>query len=226
MLESPSRERVDRVEWPDEPGVLAAPFPAGQGRIAPEARIRVAPTQRLLVFEEGALVDILAPGTHRPGPAAMPGLARLRGWDDLPPAPFEADLCFVSIEERIGMRWVTPQPLLVDDKDRGRVPVAVAGNYAFRVASLPRFAETFLSGRRDLSIEAIAPVLDAALMAGVERTLGVPGLALAALTVDPGALAGRLQAAADAMFEAMGLCCTELGVDTVALPAEEAAPAD
>ena len=214
-------ELVDIVEWLDDSkDTLAYRFERYQNEIKYGAKLVVREGQMAAFINEGKLADVYKPGTYELTTQNMPILATLRGWKYGFNSPFKAEAYFISTRKFTDLKWGTPGPAMMRDKDFGMVRVTAFGIYTVRakdagiiirdlVGTDARFTtddiQANLRGKIGLRIKELMP------------ELGIPAIEMEAKVFEMGAkLRDRL--APD--FEALGLELCEVQVQDIGLPEE------
>ncbi len=214
-------ELVDIIEWLDDThDTLTYRFERYQNEIKYGARLVVREGQMAAFVNEGRLADVYKPGTYELTTQNMPVLATLRGWKYGFNSPFKAEVYFVSTRKFTDLKWGTPGPAMMRDKDFGMVRVTAFGIYALRAkdpgiiirdlaGTDGRFTtedvQENLRGKIGLRIKELMP------------ELGIPVIEMSAKVYEMGnLLRDRLQPD----FEAMGLELVEVQVQNVGLPEE------
>src|SRR4051794_5589384 len=129
-------EFIDIIEWtePSQNDVLAYRFPRYQNEIKMGAKLVVREGQNAVFVNEGQLADVYKPGTYTLTTQNMPVLATLRGWKYGFNSPFKAEVYFISSRKFTDLKWGTPGPAMMRDKDFGMVRVTSFGLYTLRVS--------------------------------------------------------------------------------------------
>ncbi|HZZ92004.1 MAG TPA: SPFH domain-containing protein [Usitatibacter sp.] len=214
-------EFVDIVEWLDDShDTLAYRFERYQNEIKYGARLVVREGQMAAFVNEGKLADVYKPGTYELTTQNMPILATLRGWKYGFNSPFKAEVYFISTRKFTDLKWGTPGPAMMRDKDFGMVRVTSFGLYSLRakdagiiirdlVGTEGRFTtediEENLRGKIGLRIKELLP------------ELGIPVIEMAGKVYEMGT---QLRDRLVADFEALGLELTEVQVQNIGLPEE------
>ena len=113
-------ELLDIVEWLDDTNdTLAYRFERYQNEIKYGAKLVVREGQMAAFINEGKLADVFKPGTYTLTTQNLPILATLRGWKYGFESPFKAEVYFVSTRRFTDLKWGTPGPATMRDKDFG-----------------------------------------------------------------------------------------------------------
>ena len=141
-----SKQFIDVIQWTD-PGtnVLAYRFPMQDQEIQNGAQLVVREAQQAVFFNEGKFGDKFGPGTYTLNTQTLPILTYLKNWDKAFESPFKSDVYFLSMREFTDMKWGTPQPITIRDKEFGALRIRAFGNYSFKIGDVEAFW-TKLSG--------------------------------------------------------------------------------
>ena len=60
-------------------------------------------------------------------------------WDKGFKSPFKSDVYFFTLREQTGLKWGTPQPITVRDKEFGAIRMRAFGTYSFRIEDVAPF---------------------------------------------------------------------------------------
>lgn len=214
-------ELVDIVEWLDDTtDTLAYRFERYQNEIKYGAQLVVREGQLAVFVSEGRLADVFKPGTYTLTTQNLPILATLKGWKYGFDSPFKAEVYFISTRKFTDLKWGTPGPAMMRDRDFGMVRATAFGLYSVRaqdgailvkdlVGTEGRFSiaqlEDNLRGKIGLRIKELMP------------GLGIPAIEMEAKVVEMGAML-REKLAPD--FAGMGLELVEVQVQDIGLPEE------
>jgi hypothetical protein len=126
-------ELLDIVEWLDSTNdTLAYRFERYQNEIKYGAKLVVREGQMAAFVNEGKLADVYKPGTYELVTQNMPILTTLRGWKYGFNSPFKAEIYFISTRKFTDLKWGTPGPATMRDKEFGMVRVTAFGLYSIR----------------------------------------------------------------------------------------------
>jgi membrane protease subunit (stomatin/prohibitin family) len=214
-------ELVDIVEWLDDTNdTLAYRFERYQNEIKYGAKLVVREGQLAVFVNEGRLADVFKPGTYTLTTQNLPILATLKGWKYGFESPFKAEVYFIATRKFTDLKWGTPGPAMMRDRDFGMVRATAFGLYAVRaqdgailvkdlVGTEGRFSiaqlEENLRGKIGLRIKELMP------------GLGVPVIEMEAKVAEIGAM---LREKLAPEFAGMGLELVEVQVQDIGLPDE------
>ncbi len=127
-------ELVDIIEWLDDTNgqTLVWRFPRYQNEIKNGAKLTVRPGQGAVFVDQGRIADVFENGMYELTTANMPILSTLKGWKHGFNSPFKSEVYFVSTKAIPGLKWGTPQPLMMRDADFGVIRIGAFGTYTLR----------------------------------------------------------------------------------------------
>lgn len=214
-------ELVDIVEWLDDTNdTLAYRFERYQNEIKYGAKLVVREGQMAAFVNEGKLADVFKPGTHDLTTQNMPILATLRGWKYGFNSPFKAEVYFVSTRKFTDLKWGTPGPATMRDKDFGIVRATAFGIYALRVKDPGIFIKDLVGTDNRFTTAEIQENLRGKIGTRIKELmpeLGIPVVEMEAKVVEMGA---RLRERLQPDFEALGIELVEVQVQDIGLPEE------
>ena len=213
-----SKQMVDVIDWTEQPGDLALRYPMADREIQNGAQLTVRDGQIALFYDEGRIADSFRPGLHTLDTANLPVLTSLRHWETGFRSPYKADVYFFTTKEQTGLKWGTPQPITVRDKDFGPLRIRAFGSFGFRIDDVAVFAVKMLGTLDHLTVHDLEPQLRGVIGTAIATALGQSETAFVDLAGEQGAMSDRLLAAVAPAFAQWGLRCTSFYVESVSLP--------
>lgn len=213
-----SKQMVDVIDWTEAPGDLALRYPMADREIQNGAQLTVRDGQLALFYDEGRVADSFRPGLHTLDTANMPVLTSLRNWQTGFRSPYKADVYFFTTKEQTGLKWGTPQPITVRDKEFGPLRIRAFGSYSFRVDDVAVFAAKLMGTLERLTVADVEPQLRGVINTAIASNLGKGEIAFLDLAGNQQLLSERLLEAVAPAFEQWGLKCTTFYVESVSLP--------
>ena len=214
-------ELVDIVEWLDDSNdTLAYRFERYQNEIKYGAKLVVREGQMAAFINEGKLADVFKPGTYTLDTKNLPILATLRGWKFGFNSPFKAEVYFVSTRKFTDLKWGTPGPAMMRDKDFGMVRATAFGIYAIRVKDPGTFVRDLVGTDNRFTTAEVQENLRGKIGTRIKELmpeLGIPVIEMEAKVVEMGQ---RLRDKLHPDFEVMGLELVEVQVQDIGLPDE------
>jgi membrane protease subunit (stomatin/prohibitin family) len=171
-------------------------------------------------INEGKLADVFKPGTHELITQNMPILATLRGWKYGFNSPFKAEVYFCSTRKFTNLKWGTPGPAMMRDKDFGAVRVTAFGIYAIRVKDAGIFVKDLVGTDNRFTTDEIQENLRGKIGLRIKEVMPELGLAVIDLEAKVSELGSRLKDRLAPEFETFGIELVEVQVQDVGLPEE------
>ena len=215
------QELVDIVEWLDDTNdTLAYRFERYQNEIKYGAKLVVREGQVAVFINEGQLADVYKPGTHTLTTQNMPILATLRGWKYGFNSPFKAEVYFVSTRKFTDLKWGTPGPAMMRDKDFGMIRATAFGLYSIRVKDAGKFVVDLVGTDGRFTLDEIQENLRGKIGTRIKEVmpeLGIPVIEMEAKVTEMGT---RLRERLTPDFDGFGLELLEVQVQDIGLPEE------
>lgn len=141
-------------EFEDPSGsLIGAKIPAsGTADLYSGTTIVVKPNQCALFLYKGQITDKLFSGTHQVETENMPILTRLANWKFGFESPLRCELIFISGQTFTARRWGTPQPVLIQFKGIGPVPIRSYGNFNVAVSDPEKFYMKLMGSQSAVAI--------------------------------------------------------------------------
>src|SRR5690348_12868141 len=214
-------ELVDIVEWLDDTNdTLAYRFERYQNEIKYGAKLVVREGQMAVFVNEGQLADVFKPGTYTLTTQNLPILATLKGWKYGFESPFKAEAYFVSTRKFTDLKWGTPGPAMMRDKEFGMVRATAFGIYSIRAKDGGVIVKDLVGTEGRFTVEQVEENLRGKIGLRIKELmpeLGISVIDMSAKVYEMGnALRDRLQSD----FGALGLELVEVQVQNVGLPEE------
>ncbi len=218
ILDFLSKQFVDVIDWVEQPGDLAIRYPLADREIQNGAQLTVREGQKAFFYDQGRIADVFDAGLHTLDTANLPLLTALQNWDKAFKSPFKSDLYFFTTKEQAGLKWGTPQPITVRDKEFGPLRIRAFGSYSFRIDNVPVFAAKLMGTLEKLTVADVEPQLRGAITTALATGLGGGQTAFVDLAGDQAAMSARLLDAVKPAFEAWGLTPCSFFVESLSLP--------
>jgi membrane protease subunit (stomatin/prohibitin family) len=214
-------ELIDIVEWLDDTNnTLVHRFERYNNEIKYGAKLVVREGQMAAFINEGKLADVYVPGTYTLTTQNMPILATLKGWKYGFESPFKAEVYFCSTRKFTNLKWGTPGPATMRDKDFGIVRATAFGIYAIRIKDPGTFIKDVVGTDGNFTTEGIQENLRGKLGTRIKEVLPELGLSIIDLEAKVTELGSRLLQKLADEFTAYGLELVEVQVQDVGLPEE------
>lgn len=212
---------IEVIEWVDDsPDTMVYRFPVYSKEIKMGAQLTVRETQAAVFLNEGKVADVYAPGRYELSTQNMPIMTTLRSWKYAFNSPFKADVFFINTRQFTDLKWGTPNPVMMRDKELGVLRLRAFGIYSMRVSD-PKTFYTEIAGTRGLfTADEITEQLRKAIISSFTDLLAeakIPALDLAT-QYDELSTAARQKIGAD--FNSYGLELVKFYIENISLPEE------
>ncbi|NOZ49816.1 MAG: SPFH domain-containing protein [Chloroflexi bacterium] len=207
----------DIIQAPDQrPDQLVLRVPKqGWGDIRLGSQLVVGESQSAVFFRDGKALDTFGPGRHTLTTANVPLLIGLLGKLFDGESPFKASVYFVNMVDLLDLKWGTPQPVALRDKDLGMVRLRAFGTYSVRVEDAQRFVTQVVGQRGYYSTSEISDWLRGQLMAGFTDLLGETKAGLFDLPALMDELGVALKAKVSESFSQSGMALKQVFVKSI-----------
>lgn len=140
---------LDVIEWPDAAARdIVQRVPArGSGEFRLGSQLVVREHQAAVFFRDGKALDTFAAGRYTLNTANIPLLTELVSIPFGGKSPFRAEVYFVNTRTFTEMKWGTPEPIALRDKDLGMVRLRAFGNYAMQITEPQLFVNKIVGAR-------------------------------------------------------------------------------
>jgi membrane protease subunit (stomatin/prohibitin family) len=125
----------------------------------------------------------------------MPILSTLQGWKHGFNSPFKSEVYFVSTRALAGLKWGTPQPLMLRDADFGAIRLGAFGTYTLRCTDAKLLLKELVGTDGVYDTDEVGTVLRSLIQSSFADVLGKANVPALDLLSNYGALAERVRAA-------------------------------
>jgi membrane protease subunit (stomatin/prohibitin family) len=163
---------------------------------------------------------VYKPGTYELTTQNMPILTTLRGWKYGFNSPFKAEIYFISTRKFTNLKWGTPGPAMMRDKDFGMIRVTAFGLYSIRAKDPAIIIRDLVGTDARFTTDEIQENLRGKVGARIKEVmpeLGIPVIEMEAKVIEMGT---RLKDKLTPDFDGFGLELVEVQVQDIGLPEE------
>ncbi len=196
----------------------------GSGDFRLGSQLIVRETQAAVFFRDGKALDTFGPGRHTISTNNIPLLVNLISIPFGGQTPFKAEVYFVNLKDFLDLKWGTPEPVALRDKELGLVRLRAFGTYALQIADPQLFVNKIVGTRGLYETSQITDYLRSII---VSKTIDLVGETQASLFDLPSKyeeLGAGIKAKAQDDLAAMGITLKALYVNSIS-PTEETAKA-
>lgn len=214
-------ELIDIVQWLDDSNnTLVYRFERMNNEIKYGAKLTVREGQMAVFINEGQLADVFKPGMHTLTTQNMPILSTLKGWKYGFESPFKAEVYFISTRKFTDLKWGTPGPATMRDKEFGIVRATAFGIYAIRISDPGIFIKDISGTEGRFTTDAIQENLRGKIGLRIKEVMPELGLSIIDMEAKVSVLGQMLRDRIQPDFAAMGLELVEVQVQDIGLPEE------
>jgi len=224
---SPSSQFIEVIEWLDESSnTLLYRFPVKDQEIKNGAQLIVRESQTAVFVHEGQIADQFPPGRYTVDGGNTPILSKLGAWKYGFNSPFKAEVYFVNTKQFTDLKWGTPNPVMMRDKDFGMVRLRAFGIYSIRVSDPKAFIKEIAGTNGRFVTEDIEGQLKRTLVSGFSDALAESKIAALDLASNYDELSKFTRTKLNEEFVGFGLELTKFVVENISLPQEVEAAMD
>lgn len=214
-------EFIDIIEWIDNTNdTLVHRFDRLGNEIKYEAKLVVREAQQAVFINEGRIADIFKPGTYALTTQNLPVLTTLNGWKYGFHSAFKAEIYFCSMRQFTNLKWGTPGPVTMRDKEFGPVRVTAFGIYSIKVKDPVLFIREIVGTDGNFTTESIEDNLRGKVGLRIKEVLPDTGIPIIDLESKVVTLGQIMKERISSGFEGFGLELTEVQVQDIGLPEE------
>lgn len=134
---------IDVVKFEQRPGIIAFKFPSSDLRWG--TQLIVYPGQEAFFVKGGVVCDQFRSGTYTLKSNNLPLLNKIVNIPYGGDSPFQADVWFISLTEKLNLRWGTETPMQIEDpKYKIIIPVRSYGQWGYKIVDTEAFLNKIL----------------------------------------------------------------------------------
>lgn len=213
----------DIVEAPDQglnQMVYRVPS-SGSGDFRIGSQVIVRQNQSAVFFRDGKALDTFGPGRHTITTANIPLLIDIIGMAFSGKSPFTAEVYFVNMRDFIDMKWGTPEPIALRDKDLGLVRLRANGRYSMAISDPQMFVAKIVGTQGLYQTSQIEDYLRNIIISRLTDLLGEMKASLFDLPALFDELSAAIKVKVVEDFAALGIALKQMFLGSVS-PTEEA----
>ncbi len=212
----------DVVEAPDQGSTdmlnRVPQYGSGDFRIGSQVVVRE--SQTAVFFRDGKALDTFGPGRHTITTANIPLLTRVLGALFNGRSPFTAEVYFVNMRDFIDMKWGTPEPISLRDKDLGLARLRAFGSYSMAIADPQMFVAKIVGAQGLYQTGQIADYLRGIIVSRLTDLLGSTQAGLFDLPAIFDEMSAAIRTRVSEDFAALGINLKQMYLQSVS-PTEE-----
>ncbi|MEM9408054.1 MAG: SPFH domain-containing protein, partial [Acidobacteriota bacterium] len=222
LFEKLRGEIVDIIEWIDDSQTtLVWRFPRYQNEIKHGAQLVVRAGQVAVFVHEGQIADVFEPGIHELTTRNLPILATILGWKYGFESPFKCEVYFVSTRQITGLKWGTPNPVMLRDADFGPIRLRAFGTYNLQAKDAKILIEQLVGTDGVFEAGEVTELMRSIIVSSFADVLGTSNIAALDLASNYNELAAAVRAeVVQRVATEFGLDVPQLFVVNISLPEE------
>jgi len=214
-------ELIDIIEWLDDSSnTLVYRYERHNNEIKYGARLTVREGQMAVFINEGQLADVFKPGMHTLTTQNLPILSTIKGWKYGFESPFKAEVYFVNTRKFTDLKWGTPGPATMRDKEFGIVRATAFGIYTIRIKDAGIFIRDISGTEGRFTTDEIQENLRGKIGLRIKEVMPELGISIIDMEAKVTDMGRMLRERIGVDFEAMGLELCEVQVQDIGLPEE------
>lgn len=222
LIEKLRGEIVDIIEWIDDSQTtLVWRFPRYQNEIKHGAQLVVRAGQVAVFVHEGQIADVFEPGIHELTTRNLPILATILGWKYGFESPFKCEVYFVSTRQITGLKWGTPNPVMLRDADFGPIRLRAFGTYNLQAKDAKTLIEQLVGTDGVFEAGEVTELMRSIIVSAFADVLGTSNVAALDLASNYNELSAAVRAeVVERVATDFGLDVPQLFVVNISLPEE------
>ena len=222
LIEKLRGEVVDIIEWLDDSqSTIVWRFPRYQNEIKHGAQLVVRAGQVAVFVHEGKIADVFEPGIHELTTRNLPILATILGWKYGFESPFKCEVYFVSTRQITGLKWGTPNPVMLRDADFGPIRLRAFGTYTLQAKDAKLLIEQLVGTDGVFEADEVTELLRSVIVSAFADVLGSSKIAALDLASNYNEMAATVRAeVVERVNKEFGLDVPQLFVVNISLPEE------
>ena len=198
---------IDVVQAPDQGlNQMVYRIPeSGAGDFRIGSQVVVRENQTAVFYRDGKALDDFGPGRHTITTANIPLLIDLLKLATRGQTPFTAEVYFVNMRDFIDMKWGTPEPISLRDKDLGLARLRANGRYSMAISDQQLFVTKIVGTQGLYQTSQIEDYLRGIVISRLTDLLGESKVGLFDLPALFNEMSAGIRAAVAEDFEALGI---------------------
>jgi membrane protease subunit (stomatin/prohibitin family) len=214
-------EFIDIIEWLDDSSnTLVYRFERHNNEIKYGAKLTVRESQMAVFINEGQVADVYKPGMYTLTTQNMPILSTLKGWKYGFESPFKAEVYFINTRKFTDLKWGTPGPATMRDKEFGIVRATAFGIYTIRIKDPGIFIKDIAGTEGRFTTDQIQENLRGKIGLRIKEVMPELGMSIIDMESKVSVMGDMLRTRIGPDFEGMGLELCEVQVQDIGLPEE------
>lgn len=218
----------------DDANILIKKVTTPNGVITDQSRLFVEPGECAIFVDNGAIKDIITePGMYFMDTSA-PGLFQTNIFkgigatflETMKRIAYEGEtiteqaVFFVSLTEKLGLRFALEKPILYKDPEWGPIEIGAAGEYAFKIANPLNLLTNVTGSTGNFLVSDLEQTLRPYVTSGIATEISTSGLSFDTISTKQDELGARVIEDTKEKLENIGIEITKLVVTSIDVPDE------
>lgn len=215
---------IDVVKCEIVDGEFCHKFPSEDLRIG--SQLIVYPSQTAFFVKGGVICDEFSSGTHTIKSENIPLLNKIVNVPFGGDSPFQAEVWFVNLINKLDLPWGTPQPIQLEDpKYKIIVPVRAHGQYGLKIVNPRVFLETLIGNMQSFTAEKIDSYFKgkiiSSLNALIANTIINKGISVLDINAQLMDMSASCEAQLNDIFAKYGIGIVEFSIMSITVPQDD-----
>ncbi len=214
------KQLLSVIEWKDISNdilVYKFPMPAGQ-EIMNSSTLIVRESQTAVFVHKGEIADVFGPGTYKLATENIPFLTKMLSLSTAGESRIKAEVYFVNTKRFMGIKWGTKNPIMMRDVDFGNIRLRGFGTFAIKVNDPTAFMRECFGTTPIYRVADIASQYKSTLIQLLTDVIAESKLSALDLAANYNELGKKVENAAKAEFEPLGLKVSNFVIENLSLP--------
>lgn len=214
-------ELIEVIDWVEnDRDTVIWKWPHEKNNIKYGANLIVRDSQKALFVNEGLIADLFEPGRFELVTSNMPILTSMRNWKTGFNSPFKVDVYYISTRQFTGLKWGTPNPIILRDPEFKQVRVRAFGVYFIRVKDPELFFREFAGTAPQLRIHELEERLRELVSPKFAEAIAESGVSVMDMVANYTELGDLIAPRLQKDFDPFGLELTKFQISSTTLPKE------
>lgn len=214
-------EFIEVIDWVEkDQNTILWKFPDEGNDIKHGAGLTVRESQVALMINEGLMADVFKPGRYELVTANMPILTKLKNWSRAFNSPFKVDVYFFSTKTFTGLKWGTPNPIMLRDPEFKQVRVKAFGTYFIKIKDPSVFFKEFSGTTSSITIEDIEDKLRDFIPPKFAEALAEAKVSVLDMVANYTEIGDKIKPILQEVFDSFGIELTRFQITSTSLPPE------
>jgi membrane protease subunit (stomatin/prohibitin family) len=214
-------EFVEVIDWHEqEANTILWKFPDKENDIKYGAGLTVRESQTALFINEGRLADVFEPGRYELQTSNMPILTKFKNWDKAFNSPFKVDVYFLSTKTFGGLKWGTPNPIILRDPEFKQVRVKAFGTYFIKIKDPFKFFTEFSGATSVIKIDDIEEKLRDLIVPKFAEALAEAQVSVLDMVANYSEIGDKIKPLLQGDLELFGIDLVRFQVTSTSMPPE------